>query len=216
MPPNLETSFRVKRADDAGSFEGIASVFNTRDRVGDIVLPGAFRETLTRLAKSGTRLPLLSNHDSSKPIGYVVSAEETDEGLVIAGKLLLNTEGGRLAYQMMQGDAGYLSIGYRVEAGDSYNDKGITYLRRVDLMEISHVSTPAHPDARVTKVKRYESPADLERALRADLGLPSRAARKLVAGGWPALTGDDYEDDDALAALAKRLQTFTKNLRVKP
>ena len=216
MPPFVETHFAVKRTDaHTGHFEGLASVFGTIDRVGDIVEPGAFSATLGRLAKNATKLPLLHNHDSGIPIGFITEAVETPAGLEVKGQLLLEVEHARTAHSLMKSGAAFLSFGYRIEPGGSYMKDGTRYLTNVDLMEVSVVSTPAHPDARVTRVKHFTSPADLERALRADLGLPGRAAKKLVAGGWPALTGDDYDDDEAVPAMAKSLQAYTKNLRFK-
>ena len=42
---------------------------------------------------------------------------------------------------------------------------------------------------------RFETRPELERALRQTLGLPKAAARKLVAGGWPALSRQQPADD---------------------
>ena len=210
MPPILETKF-VATATDEGSFEGLASVFGTVDRVGDVVMPGAFKSTLDRLKASGSRLPL--KYDHGIDIGFIEDAWEAADGLHVKGRLFLDIPEARTAHALMKASAGFMSFGYRVPEGARRQKNGHAELHDLDVLEITITSTPAHPDARVTSVKRYETAADLERALRQDLGLPGRAAKKLVAGGWSALAGDTEPDDAALSQVAERLTTITKSLR---
>lgn len=42
MLTKIEVPFEVKAVDDAGNFEGYASVFNNVDLGDDVILPGAF------------------------------------------------------------------------------------------------------------------------------------------------------------------------------
>ena len=68
------TALQMKRApraiaqvDEAGAFEGYASVFSAVDLGGDVVMPGAFTQTLrTRPAAS---VKMLWQHEAGEPIG---------------------------------------------------------------------------------------------------------------------------------------------------
>jgi len=55
---NLDFACELKATGDTGTFEGYGSVFNITDKGGDIVVPGAFTETLSA-AKSAGRLPAM-------------------------------------------------------------------------------------------------------------------------------------------------------------
>lgn len=70
----------VKAADgDSGEFEAIVSVFNNVDSVGDVVMPGAFADTLKSWADSGATIPVIWSHQWADPdshIGEVLEAKE--------------------------------------------------------------------------------------------------------------------------------------------
>ena len=55
-------------------------------------------------------------------------------------------------------------------------------------------NNPAHPIDRINNSARFETRPELERALHQTLGLPKAAAKKLVAGGWPALSREQPAD----------------------
>ncbi len=59
-----EPSLAVSRA---GDFAGYASLFGVPDLGRDVVLPGAFAESLSRRGPSGIRM--LWQHDPAKPVG---------------------------------------------------------------------------------------------------------------------------------------------------
>lgn len=70
-------------ADDAGlragEFEAIVSVFGVVDSYGDVVLPGAFTNTIAAWKSSADRLPVLWNHRMDDPaynIGEVIDLVE--------------------------------------------------------------------------------------------------------------------------------------------
>lgn len=78
---------RVKKVgeDDGllpGEFEAIVSVFGNKDSYGDIVKPGAFKETLAEWADSGDPIPIYYSHRMDDPdynIGEVKEAREVKE-----------------------------------------------------------------------------------------------------------------------------------------
>jgi hypothetical protein len=66
-----------------GRFEAIVSVFGNPDHWGDVVLPGAFTETLAQWKAKGDPIPVLYGHQMSDPrfnIGAVVDAAELEPG----------------------------------------------------------------------------------------------------------------------------------------
>lgn len=75
---------RVKAAGEQdglpeGQFEAIVSVFGNVDSYGDVVMPGAFKDTLAEWESSGNPIPVYYSHRMDDPdfnIGHVVEAAE--------------------------------------------------------------------------------------------------------------------------------------------
>lgn len=68
---------------DAGTFEAIVSVFGNVDHVGDVVVPGAFTDSLAEWKASGDPIPIWWSHRMDDPtmnIGAVLDAEELEPG----------------------------------------------------------------------------------------------------------------------------------------
>jgi phage head maturation protease len=66
-----------------GGFEAIVSVFNNVDSMGDVVMPGAFTDTLAEWKSSGDPIPVLWSHRMDDPrfsIGTVLDAAELEPG----------------------------------------------------------------------------------------------------------------------------------------
>jgi uncharacterized protein len=117
-------------------FAGYAAIFDCPDRGGDIVRKGAFKDA----AKAG--VPLLWQHDRNKRIGYIESLSEDDRGLRVIARM----DDGAPAIATGAG----LSFGYRVRnmAQHTYRE-----LERLDLIEVSVVTHPMQPLARVLAVE---------------------------------------------------------------
>lgn len=76
-----------------GEFEAIVSVFGNVDSYGDVVVPGAFKDTLAEWASKGDPIPIYYSHRMDDPdfnIGGVLEAKEIDEGLWVKGRLDLD------------------------------------------------------------------------------------------------------------------------------
>lgn len=150
----LDFGFELKASAEDGTFEGYGSVFNIEDGGGDIVVPGAFSESLAA-QKSLGRLPaMLWQHRSGEPIGVYTSMEEDAVGLKVSGKLALKTARGAEAYELMKmGALSGMSIGYR-SRDDSYDRvTGIRTLKKLDLVEVSLVTFPMNDASRISGVK---------------------------------------------------------------
>lgn len=141
------------RGDDGWSFSGYASTFGNIDEGGDVVLRGAFLDTLAR------RVPrLLWQHDIHEPIGRVVTLAEDDRGL--RGEFKISrTARGHDAYQLLKdGAIDSMSIGYIPEDQEFDDQYNVRKLKSVDLLEISLVSIPMNAEAIVTAVKAAPLP----------------------------------------------------------
>jgi HK97 family phage prohead protease len=182
----------------AGVFRGLASTFGgPPDHHGHIVDAGAFSKSLAVHAARGTRPALLWSHDQDQPIGTWLDLQETDEGLEAVGKLNLEVAKAREVYALMKDGALALSIGFLIHPGGSKHAADGRHLTELELIEISPVALPANTNARVTQVKgEFHTPNQLERAVRDALGLSARQAKRLIAGGWPAMVRDEPTEDE--------------------
>jgi HK97 family phage prohead protease len=136
-----------------GVFEGYASLFGVADLGKDVVMPGAFAESLARRGARGVRM--LWQHDPGEPIGRWLSLAEDPRGLRVRGRLNLAVERAREIHALMrEGAVDGLSIGFRVERARPERPTGLRRLEKLDLWEISLVTFPMLPGARVNSVKR--------------------------------------------------------------
>lgn len=141
----LETKAQFTVTDE-GAIEGLASVFGTPDRGGDVVHRGAF-------AGAAFPLPMLASHDQKDVIGVWLSGDETPEGLRVKGQITTSVQRGREVLDLIRAKAmGGLSIGY-LPARKTPRPGGGRDLHKVDLFEISVVAIPMHPGARITSAK---------------------------------------------------------------
>ena len=143
----------LAQTSDAGAFEGYASLFGVMDQGGDIVAPGAFTRSLRKRGASGVKM--LWQHKSAEPIGVWTLIEEDARGLKVRGKLDLSVARAREALSLMRSRAvDGLSIGFRTIRSAKDAQSGARRLLEVDLWEISLVTFPMLPQARVSAVKR--------------------------------------------------------------
>ena len=138
----------MRSIDGNGVFAGYASLFNVRDNGGDIVLPGAFARSLRRKGARGIRM--LHQHDPAQPVGVWHEIREDDRGLFVRGRLALGTARGReLAELVRIGALDGLSIGFRTVVAGRDPARRARLLKAVDLWEISLVTFPMMPGARI-------------------------------------------------------------------
>jgi HK97 family phage prohead protease len=129
-------------------FAGYAAVFDRPDRGGDVVRAGAFARALKR----GTRgVPLLWQHEAGKPIGRIEHLSEDKRGLRVIASLSESGAGREAAGLLGDGAVTGLSFGYRVREAQGQAPRQLIDL---DLVEISLVTLPMQPKARVHAVER--------------------------------------------------------------
>jgi HK97 family phage prohead protease len=217
----------IKSMDETtGEFEGYGSTFGgDPDSYGDVIVKGAFSESLKAHRDRKTMPKLFWQHDPSQPIGKWLDAVEDDKGLLMRGKLNMGVQKGREAYELLKsGDIDGLSIGYRIKKHSEDHDTGVWMLEALDVFEVSVVSIGANSNATIAAVKAdrvaYElterlkagdrlTEREFEQMLKGNLGLSNSQAERAVrvhlkGQGEPAETASGADYASALAALFKR------------
>lgn len=147
-------TFEIKQLDEEQRiFEGYASIFGNVDAYGDVVQEGAFKKTLQ---ERGDKVKILWQHDPTKPIGKLETAEEDSIGLKVKGKISETALGDEALQLMKDGVIDELSIGYDTIKKD-FNEQGNRLLKEVKLYEVSPVTFAANSRAVVTNVKSVVS-----------------------------------------------------------
>lgn len=156
----IDVNFEIKQIlqeqdDGFFRFEGLASTFGNIDLVDDIVVKGAFTESLEK------RIPkILWQHSYYEPIGMPEIIKEVDEGLFLVGKLPKEDTlvKGRVIPQIKVGSVNTMSIGFSIpEGGSEVRSDGVRLLKRIDLKEVSLVTFEANSLAKVSGFKNEES-----------------------------------------------------------
>lgn len=190
------------KAGRGGEVEGYASRFGEVDQGGDVVVRGAYADTLRE------RMPkMLWQHDPGQPIGVWEVASEDDTGLYVRGRILEKINKGAEVLEMVrQGAVDGMSIGYRTREAEN-DASGWRHLLKLDLWEVSLVTFPMLESARVDMVKASEmTQRDFERALIQGDGLTRSVARALISGGMDAVKAmQDAGDETELAAALRSL-----------
>ncbi|MEV4735554.1 MULTISPECIES: HK97 family phage prohead protease [unclassified Microbacterium] len=157
--------FELKAFDpDTGVFEGYAAVFGNKDSYGDVVVAGAFKESLEEdFGPGGSGVPCYWAHNFSDPfmnIGETISAVEDDYGLLVKVALDLTTNAGKRVHQLLvDGRVKQMSFGYEVlEAAFVESEElGFFYeLRKMRLFEVSVVPIGANTATTILSAKSAE------------------------------------------------------------
>ena len=220
----LDIPFEVKDGsmNEDGTFEGYGSMFGGEpDSYNDIVVRGAFKDSVEAGGRNGSGVAMLWQHDSHQPIGKWISIQEDRKGLHVIGKLTRGVQKADEAYLLIRDKAlKGLSIGYEVEdyriVDDKEKNKRIRYLKKVNLWEISPVTFPALTRAQITGVKAIEeakNERELETALR-DAGLSKKQSLIVVNRCKPYLRGIKVQENglkDIHSLLMNMNATFKNN-----
>ncbi len=142
---------RMSLSED-GLVEGYASLFGEVDQSRDMVMAGAFAQSL-RL-RGLRRIPMLFQHDPFEPVGIWLELREDWRGLFARGRLIPDVAYGRELFALVKaGAVDGLSIGYRTVRARVDPKTRVRKLQQVDLWEISIVTFPLLSGARVRAVK---------------------------------------------------------------
>lgn len=202
-----------------GTFEGYASLFGREDLGRDVVVRGAFAESLAQRGVRGVRM--LFQHDPAQPIGVWDQIQEDAKGLYARGRLMADVAKAREVMSLMKAGAlDGLSIGFKALKAKRDRKSGVRRLEKIDLWEISVVTFPMLPDARVSRIKLYPFASGVptvrifERWLTRDAGLTRSEARALMRDGlkgFQSLREASLGGSEA-ARLAERMRDAAQRL----
>ena len=158
---NARVQLKAGPADglEEGQFEAYASVFGNVDSYGDVVMPGAFADSLKEWEGSENLLPVLFGHNMSDPeynIGHVVSAVEDEKGLRVIAQLDLETPKGLATYRLLKGRRiSQMSFAYDVLEGawGTKDGQDVYELRKLKVYEVSVVPIGANQETEILGVK---------------------------------------------------------------
>lgn len=160
----LDAEFKFIEGGQPGEFEGYGAVFSNADSHGDVIVPGAFAESLAQHKAKGTMPGLFAEHSAFTggdplPIGAWTDMSEDERGLRVKGRLsALDTDHGRRIRSLMQdGALKGLSIAYTVPAGGSTRGtkagEPLRTLKKVNLESVDIVRSPSNFSARIDAIK---------------------------------------------------------------
>lgn len=209
---------QVKEVTDAGEISGYLSVFNNVDAYRDIVLPGAFKESLEEWRKKGRLPPMLWQHQGDQPVGPFTKLEEDTNGLYFEGRLLIaDVQRSREAYALVKNDvvAG-MSIGFVTQVDEWDEDERVRKLHKIKLWEGSIVTFAANEEAQIQAVKAIMDHGQLpelktfERLLR-EAGFSKSQAKAVANHGLPYLLRCEAEGpgDKEMSQLLGHLKSLS-------
>lgn len=205
----------IGKPEQDGTFCGYASVFGKQDLAHDIVEKGAFARSIGERGVNGIRM--LYQHDPAQPIGTWLDMREDARGLFVRGKLASETgRAGEVLQLMRAGALDGLSIGFRTVKARKDTGSKVRRILEADLWEISIVTFPMMPEARVESVKggaetgTLPSVREFERWLTRDVKLTRGEARTVIARGFSTLVRERDAAPDTQEGLAARIRKATR------
>ncbi len=210
----IQFDFDCKAEEELGEFTGYGSIFGNKDLGNDVVEAGAFSKSLRK--RKAKQVKMLWQHKMDEPIGVFDKIAEDGEGLAVKGRLALGTQRGKEAYELMKmGALDGLSIGYKADPDKQDYDKRNRRrkLKEIDLMEISLVTFPMNPKARVSAVKGENwTIREWERFLREEADL-SRSESKAGAKALVSTLSKQRDVGEAEQSLVEALQGLTSKIQ---
>lgn len=207
------TEFKFVSESEPGSFKGYGAVFNNLDSHKDVILPGAFSESLAQHEAKGTLPGLYVEHSAFTggdplPVGVWTKMAQDNHGLHVEGKLsALDTDHGRRIRGLMHdGALKGLSVAFQVPAGGALMGRKQGEPRRtltnLKLHAVDIVRDPSNSSARIQELKSAfrthlkAEPLDGEDAIEPDC---DRALEAIVS----ALMSVDMTAKNAAAFVTK-------------
>jgi HK97 family phage major capsid protein/HK97 family phage prohead protease len=213
-PPSVDrawSTLTVKSVDaEQRVIEGVASTPSV-DRIGDIVEPLGAKFTLP--------IPLLHHHKHDQPVGHVIAARTSKDGISIKAQFAKIVEPGSLKDridtawgEVKAGLVKGLSIGFKpleYEPLDTKNPFGGLRFKTWSWYELSLVAIPANAEANISVVKTADQAATGHKTTRPgasgtkpiSLKLKERTMSKTISEQLEALTAKRAANETAMNAI---------------
>lgn len=162
----MTVAFEVKAVKEesdgkyAGEFTGYAAGIHNIDRVGDMILPGAFTDDLPRFLQEGV---VCWQHDWMTPIGVPLEASEDGYGLMTKSRISNTTQGKDAMTLIRDKVVKKLSIGYRVNRLTKDGKPGYEWVDRAEL--IAYLNSTNLPEQRKQEIIRTYDEMKLDELL---------------------------------------------------
>lgn len=124
--------------------EGYAALFGLPDQMADVVRAGAFASSIRRRPV----IPMLVEHEARLVAGEWMELREDGRGLYLRGEIRDDQPGAARAKRMLARGVDGLSIGF-IPIVQHQSPSG-RVLTEIDLLEVSIVTHPMQPQARLT------------------------------------------------------------------
>lgn len=199
-----------------GTFSGYASLFGKPDLAQDVVEPGAFARSLRQRGAGGVRM--LYQHDPAEPLGTWLELREDARGLFVRGQLTPGVGRAREVRELMRSGAlDGLSIGFRTVKARKDAGSGLRRILEADLWEISVVTFPMLPGARIHSIKGADLPTvrEFEHWLTRDAKLTRAEARTVIARGYASLMRKRDAARDTQDGLAERIRRAARLIETR-
>ena len=140
----LKEATTTRQADGRLKVVAYAAVFGNIDSYNDIIVKGAFANSLK---KEGKRVAVCWQHEMRRPIGKLTLIKEDETGLMV--EFLISKSEEEVAVKVEEGIITEMSIGYST-IDFEYNTKdGIRTIKEARLYEVSLVTRAANEDAKI-------------------------------------------------------------------
>ena len=131
---------------DCHIIKGYASIFNNTDHHGDIIQPGAFKQSIIKHDQNNN-IKLLWQHNHNEPIGKIDFLKEDNIGLTIIATIYNTLHKGCEVIELIKkGIVNGLSIGFKI-LDHHYDSDSNRIISKADLWEVSIVTFPANEHA---------------------------------------------------------------------
>ncbi len=155
--------FKALPDEPEGTFEAIVAVFGNIDSYGDMIVPGAFKDSLAKWESSGRPIPVIFSHqweNIDAHIGEVLDAKEVDKGLYVKGRVDLEEEfAAKVWKRMKNGTLTQFSFAYDIDEGawvhktQDGQQQDYYELRKLDLFEVGPCLVGANRETELLSVK---------------------------------------------------------------
>lgn len=199
-------TFEVKAVSaEKRTVEGYAATYD-QDQVGDVILPGAFKKSLTERFKTG-KIKLLWQH--MDPLGVPVEMKEDEKGLFVKCKVSKTQLGDDALQLVKDGVIDRFSIGFSVPAGKAMmDDDGVRRIAEVKLYEVSLVTFAANEAAVLTAVKSVRQNMENKEPAQ---GQGSRKSHSGAPNDGPPENEIDPEEAKSFLQSIDEIRTFASN-----
>lgn len=152
---------------EKGTVRMLVSVFGNVDSYGDMVMPGAFTESLAAWMGKGDPIPFVWSHKWGDPfaiLGEVTKAVETDAGLEVEAKIDLDIGTGKQVYGLLKKRlVTQASFAYDIDEAEWVEHEaadggkyGVYELRKLSLLEVGPCLLGANRETDLLEVKARE------------------------------------------------------------